>query len=106
MKTFKIKELTNFLRVFRLPKTYPEGFCFGGGYPVTMQLVDWFNPFPTNEIYGNKIKRIEGEEYENHIEMLKDFIKGKNYFDNKSTYLAIADYGDSFVIKQEAADEN
>jgi hypothetical protein len=46
-----ITEATNFLRVFRLPNNFPSGYCFGGGYPVTMQLVDWFNAFPQEDFW-------------------------------------------------------
>ncbi len=45
MTRYVVTDMTNFMRIFRLPLQYPKGFCFGGGYSVEMQLVDWFNPY-------------------------------------------------------------
>jgi hypothetical protein len=102
-RSFTISEETNFVRIFRLPLSYPRGFCFGGGYPVNFQLVDCFNPFSTQEIYGSTHKIIGGDEYENHIDHLRDFIGKKVYFERGSRYLAIADYGDAFLIADNPA---
>lgn len=96
METIKITTATNFVRVFRLPDDYPSDFCFGGGHPVTMQLVDWFNPSDQNKEY-----EFGDDEHKKHIEMLRDFIKGKMYFDPKHTYLLLTDYGDAIVVNPE-----
>lgn len=31
-----------FIRVYRLPEKLTNGFCFGGGVPITFTNVDWF----------------------------------------------------------------
>jgi hypothetical protein len=31
--------------VYRLPARLSDGFCFGGGRPITFQNVDWFNGY-------------------------------------------------------------
>ena len=31
--------------VYQLPPKMSDGFCFGGGRPITFQNVDWFNGF-------------------------------------------------------------
>ena len=94
---YRITEATNFLRVFRLPKAYPQGFCFNGGYACNFQLIDWFNPFSTQEVYADVSITVKGDEYIGHIDMLKDFIRAKVYA--TSDMLAVTDYGDAFIIK-------
>ncbi|MFA5262047.1 MAG: hypothetical protein WC450_12560 [Candidatus Omnitrophota bacterium] len=102
---FTITEATNFLRIFRLPAQYPTGYCFAGGYPVEMQLVDWFNAFDPTAFWDNE--RFEYEagnpEYLEHINSLKEFISDKCYVKahpNK-VFLVITDYGDSFLVNSE-----
>lgn len=29
--------------VYRLPERLSDGYCFGGGRPITFQNMDWFN---------------------------------------------------------------
>lgn len=100
---WKITDATNFLRLFRLPETFPKGYCFGGGYPTAFQLVDWFNPFDQQDFWKFEIKEFDeaDPEYLKHIEELKDFIKGKKYFNSNYTYMALTDYGDIFLINPE-----
>ena len=43
---YKVDGWNNFCRIFELPETYPKEYCFGGGHPVSFQMVDWFNPVP------------------------------------------------------------
>lgn len=31
--------------VYRLPEQMSDGYCFGGGVPITFVNVDWFNGF-------------------------------------------------------------
>ena len=31
--------------VYKLPEKLSNGFCFGGGVPITFTNVDWFNGF-------------------------------------------------------------
>ena len=49
---YKVDGWNNFCRVFELPAEYPEDFCFGGGHPVSIQMVDWFNPVPDVSMAG------------------------------------------------------
>ena len=100
---FMITAATNFIRIFCLPDIFPEGYCFQGGYPVNIQLIDWFNPFDVQKFWNTDAQEFEStdEQYQNHIDDLRKFIKEKCYFDNKYTYLAITDYGDSFTINAE-----
>jgi len=99
----KVTEATNFLRVFRLPDVFPSDYCFGGGHPSTFILVDWFNAFSPQDFWGNEIKEFDkvGEEYLSHIEKLRDFIKGKKYFNSAHTYMVLTDYGDVFLVNPE-----
>lgn len=100
---WKITYITNFLRLFRLPKVFPSDYCFGGGHPTTFVLVDWFNPFPEQDFWGDKTKEFDKSDakYLKHIEELKDFIKEKKYFNPKYTYLVLTDYGDVFLVNPE-----
>lgn len=105
---FRITDDDNFLRVFRLPNDYPSDFCFQGGHPVMIELVDWFNPFPVAEFYGGKVKEFENTEawYLKRIEELKQYIKGKVYFKPEYSYLVLTNYGDAFVVNPQLEAEN
>ena len=98
-----ITESTNFLRVFRLPNEYPSDYCFGGGHPVTMQLVDWFNAYDQTALWGKESKEFTETEYAEHVETLRGFIREKKYFKSypTSTFLVVTDYGDSFIVNPE-----
>ena len=100
---FKVTEAHNFIRIFRLPEEFPSDYCFAGGHPVTIQIVDWFNPFPQVDFWDDKPKEFNSTErwYQEHVEKLKDFIKEKRYFKPEYTYMALTDYGDAFVINPE-----
>ena len=37
------REQELFIWVYRLPAKLSDGFCFGGGVPITFTNVDWFN---------------------------------------------------------------
>ena len=88
-----ILEQNNFCRVFELPEGYPKGFCFGGGKPVTFQMVDWFNPIPRRDILNDDIK-----EWNEYIPLLKDFLESKTYVKPGRQYLVITDFGESFLF--------
>lgn len=90
MSEFKINQMNNFMRIFRLPTDFPSDYCFSGGHPVEFQLVDWFNP-----IEPDTLKKVD---LSKHREMIREFVRGKVYFDPSVKYLAIADYGDAFLI--------
>jgi len=99
MEKFIVNQSNNFMRIFRLPLEYPSDFCFGGGHPVNFQLVDWFNPVEMK--FWERGKRdfiLKGTELEEHRMRIREFIKGKMYYIVGYKYLAIADYGDTFLI--------
>ena len=100
---YTITYANNFIRIFRLPNEFPSDYCFQGGHPVTIQLVDWFNPFDPQDLWEDKTKESDGTEewYLKHVEELRNFIKAKLYFHAEYTYIALADYGDIFVINPE-----
>ena len=87
----KITQDNNLMRIFRIPKDFPHDFCFGGGISVEFQMVDWFNPW-------QKIGVKSTEEMKAHKELIRDFTRGKVYFDSSYNYLALAEYGDAFLI--------
>ncbi len=98
-----ITDVTNFLRIFQLPDSFPEDFCFAGGRPSTFTLVDWFNAFPQEDFWGDKTKEFDSadEKYRLHIEKLKEYIKGKKYYHPEYTYMVLTDYGDVFLVNPE-----
>jgi hypothetical protein len=72
-----------FVRVYRLPEKLTNGYCFGGGVPITFQNVDWFEALID-----------EGRE------KLAEFIKGKRYYDPAARFLVLADHPDlTFTIE-------
>lgn len=100
---FKITYATNFLRVFRLPDELPTDYCFGGGHPAIFVMVDWFNPFPQQDFWNGETKKFNQEDadYLKRIDELKEFIKGKRYFNSAHTYMVLTDYGDIFLVNPE-----
>lgn len=83
---------TNFCRVFELPTSYPEGFCFGGGKSVMMKMVDWFNPWPMGPLEK------EPETWAEVVEMLRPWLKEKCYVQPDRTYILITDFGESMMF--------
>lgn len=62
------------VRVYKLPQQLSNGFCFGGGIPITFLNVDWFEALvPAGTA------------------PLREFIRRKNYFDPHARYLALSD---------------
>jgi hypothetical protein len=102
---YAIDGWNNFCRVFKLPKQYPGGFCFGGGLPVTFMMVDWFNPVPgilrpviSKEEWTKKFGAIEFK-IVSDIEIktqLVSFLKEKVYVAPGETYLAVCNFGLAF----------
>ena len=79
----------NFCRVFELPDTYPEGYCFGGGKPVTMLMVDWFNPWPDYP---------DLKTWDDVTKLLLPFLQKKVYVKPGKRYVLITDFGTSLVF--------
>lgn len=73
---------SNFLLVFRLPLQVPNGFCFNGGYPVSFQLVDWF----------------EANAEELTEDQTRDFIRRKPYYVIGLQYLVLRRNGSAFLV--------
>lgn len=112
----KINPKNNFVRIFKVPHDYPNGFCFGGGRDINFIMVDWFSPYPEMEppvkvpdfempkgitpLYECPNHEIElTDDLRNKLNsMLSDFIRKKNY-NNGHDLLAITNYGDAFIIK-------
>jgi len=99
-----ITEATNFLRIFRLPTQYPSGYCFGGGHPVKIQLVDWYNAVEPSKLWETPSIEYDAAsvEYEQFIVKHKQYITQKAYFKETSDYLVITDYGDAFLVNPES----
>jgi len=95
MNTTKPTQDNNFCRVYELPDRYPEGYCFNGGLPVVMKMVDWFNPWPPSTIGG-------GSWEDDVVPMLKEFLRDKNYVKPGKKYLLVTDFDKSFVFTKES----
>lgn len=100
---YTITYATNFLRVFRVPDDFPSDYCFAGGHPVKFVMVDWFNAFSEHDFWNNQIKTFDETDvqYLEHVESLREYIKGKTYFKPDHTFMVLTDYGDVFVINPE-----
>lgn len=83
----------NFGRVFELPEHYPEGFCFHGGKPVLMRMVDWFNPWPDESVVENP-----PETWQEVVDTLKPFLMQKIYVKPWRRYILITDFGESLIF--------
>lgn len=66
------------LHVYEIPKKRSNGYCFGGGVPITFMNVDWFGPAP-DELSQDELRK---------------FIAGKQYFQQAapgSRFLVLCD---------------
>ena len=86
------------MRIFQVPVEYPMEYCFEGGKPASFLMVDWFNPIEQDKFWGDKNVTMNDEDLEKHHEMVRNFIKGKTYYNPAYKYLAITDYNDAFFI--------
>ena len=92
----------NFCRVFRLPESFPDGYCFEGSRKTTFAMVDWFNPVPevaitavSKQVWEQEVGRIVAHKVD-HAELsarLTEFIKRKTYFKQGSRFVVICDFG-------------
>ena len=75
-----------FVRVYRLPAKLTNGYCFGGGVPITFMNVDWF-----------EAPIADGRD------VLTDFIRSKRYYDPAARFLVQSDHPDfTFTIAPRA----
>jgi hypothetical protein len=86
----------NFARLFELPVTYPETYCFNGGYEVGFKLVDFFNPIPYEDFESNTIRP-----WSEYKPMLLDFLKNKVYIKPNRKYILITDFNKTLLFTGE-----
>lgn len=91
----KATKETNFCRVFELPTSYPTGFCFNGGHPVAMIMVDWFNPWPPAKDQPFELANTTWPEV---CKLLLTFLLQKRYVKAGKTYLLLTDFGGAFTF--------
>lgn len=72
-----MKEQALFMHVYRVPQKLNDGYCFGGGKPITFINVDWFG-------CPEEMKRDEIEQY----------IRSKTYCVAGYKYLVVSDTPD------------
>ena len=108
---YQVDGWNNFCRVFRLPKEFPEEYCFGGGHLVWFQMIDWFNPVPdigqpavTKEVWRIKVGEIEVREIDGDDlqASLIPWLRMKTYT-TPGTYLVLCDFGLAFTFTKEAS---
>lgn len=75
------------VRVYRLPPKLTNGFCFGGGTPITFHNVDWFEAAISLGQEG-----------------LSDVLRGKHWFDPKIPYLVLGDHP-VFIFRLDAEEQ-
>lgn len=113
---YQVNGFNNFCRVFRLPKVYPQGYCFGGGLPTTFVMVDWFCPvigLPqwaiSEKHYNELVEKGEITDLESHSKevdstelqkTLTDWLGQKNYMNEGETYLLICNFGMAFTFSK------
>jgi hypothetical protein len=108
---YEIDGWNNFCRVFELPKEYPTGFCFGGGYPVEFKMVDWFNPVyglpqpgVTKEVWIKEVGEIKTKimTTDDLHSSIVPFLLQKQYVESGRRYLVLCDFGASIVFEAES----
>lgn len=97
---FKVTAKTDFMRVFAIPAELPTDFCFQGGIPVMITMVDWFNPLG-GTLSSAEIKTLDDKQTTELVNSLTQFVKAKMYYYKHRTYLAITDFGLTFIIKED-----
>lgn len=107
-RVFEVDGWNNFCRVFELPTSYPDDYCFGTGHPVTMTMVDWFYPVPdmfqagcSKEEFESEIGPIESRLVDlNELErLLLPFMAAKRYVKDGRNYLVLYSFGGSTVFQ-------
>lgn len=87
----------NFCRVFELPNIVPQGFCFHGGLPTTMLMVDWFDPWPTDGPGGE----LQDSTWDEVVSLLRPFLLEKQYVRPGRRYILITDFGEAMIFQKE-----
>ena len=106
---YEVDGWNNFMRVFRLPSEFSHDFCFGGGHPTNFQMVDWFYPIPdmgtpaisreewAEKVGEHEVRIVDGDELANDI--LIPFLQQKTYVKAGQKFIAICDFGFSFMFE-------
>lgn len=106
---YQVDGWNNFCRIFELPDQYPEKYCFSGGHPVTMVMVDWFNPVPevpiaavTKEVWEKEVGEIVPFEldHDNFCNAILPFLQGKQYIKEEHNYLLLCNFGLSLAFQK------
>jgi len=105
---YKIDGWNNFCRVFEIPESYSNDFCFDGGCATNFQMIDWFLPVPlpqpavTKEIWKKEIGEIEIIEktLEELRDILEPFILRKLYIKPNRKYLVICSFDACFIFNK------
>ncbi len=74
------------IRVYRLPEKLTDGYCFGGGRPISFLNVDWFDTPPAD--MGITLTRC----------MIEDEVRRKTYFDPRARFLVLDDRADETFV--------
>jgi len=74
--------------VFRLPEQVPSDFCFGGGWPVNFQLIDWFEG------------RYPGAKVPVHINEIRQEVRLKRYYKPGQNLLCMRRDGACFLVDE------
>jgi len=105
----KVDGWNNFCRVFELPESYPEDFCFNGGHLTSFKIVDWFNPVPelgtpaiSKEKWIEKYQTLSSMEKEIDFEELEksivSFLRQKVYIKHGRKYLVLYEFNKATVF--------
>lgn len=82
--------------VYRLPHELSDGFCFGGGKPITFLNVDWFGT-ETHLMPGDTLDGAD----------LISYIKQKRYYDPTKHFLVLKPMtGEALYIEPETKNAN
>jgi hypothetical protein len=101
---YKVDGWSNFCRVFELPESFPNDYCFGGGIAVKFQMVDWFNPVEglpqpgvSKSVWEKEVGKIEEKEIDifELEKILIPFLKNKRYIKSGRKYLVLYSFGGS-----------
>ena len=93
---YEVVNENNFCRVFMLPSSYPEGYCYAGCPEVSFKMVDWFNPVDMGDMDCIILKEVDLEEL---IEKLRAFVKRHDaYYKKDRKFIVITNFGLSFIV--------
>jgi len=95
---FQINGWNNFCRVFQLPDSYPDDYCFNGSISKIFKMVDWFNPIgmdTTGRVYRTQ---------QQLFDTVGKFVLKKSYIQKGCKYLILCDFGAALVVEKSNED--